>query len=312
MNTSTPPRRHKPVLLSWMLLALACLIVLPVLFGGDWFGTPSASASARLGSDQPGGSVGDALDDTATESGQVAERLTPSPAEAPIASGPGEERFAPISSPESRTVSSDDGVPTALLARVGALRVYQVTAAPISVGFHEAATSRALPMLPFGRLLTNRNASRYEPTGDTVAGWPYAVMHSRGRSAHPTSAVDIAMRDDEPVLAPVSGEVVSVRSILVEGRHPDLRIEIQPAAAPELRVVVIHVDGVRVQPGDEVAAGHTRLADTARRFSFFSQIDELTAPERWPHVHLEVQPEPPPEPPPELPGPLEEDGPATD
>ena len=297
MNDATAPRRHKSVLLSWSLAALACLIIVPALSGPNWSVVPSASASDRLGADDPHGSSGAVVGAAASQPGGVAQQLTPAPAEPPVPSGPGEERFAPISSPELHNVASYDGVPTALVGRVGALRIYQVSPAPVYVGFHEAANARALPILPFGQLLTNRNATRYEPTGDTVAGLPYAVMHSRGRAAHPTSAVDIVLRDGDPVRAPVSGQVVSVRSILVEGRHPDLRIEIEPDAAPQLRVVVIHVDGVRVEPGDRVVAGETRMADTARRFSFFSQIDELTAPDRWPHVHLEVQPEPPPEPP---------------
>lgn len=302
---SSPGAPHHPEIVLWalLLLALAGLLVVPIISGPDWLVATSASASDRLTPDHssgdtrppdqdPDGDPGDA----APDGGRVAARVTPTPAEPPAVRGPGQERFAPVDSPEARSATAADGAPTDLLARVGDLRIHQVSAAPVYVGFHEAATSRALPMRPFGRLLTNRNRTRHEPAGDTTAGRPYAVMHSRGRSAPPTSAVDVVMRDGDPVRAPVSGQVVGVRSILVEGRHPDLRIEIQPEDAPRLRVVVIHVDGVRVRPGDPVIAGETRIADTARRFSFVSQIDELTAPERWPHIHLEVQPEPPPEP----------------
>jgi hypothetical protein len=35
--------------------------------------------------------------------------------------------------------------------------------------------------------------------------------------------------------------------------------------------------------------GTTPLADGARRFPFRSQIDDLTAPDAWPHIHLEVK-----------------------
>lgn len=304
MSTPPSPRRPETLLWSLLLLALAGLIVLPFASGPDWLIATSTSASDGRTAHQPPGASGDhpgasavTTGDATSDTGQVAVRVTPTPVEPSAARGPGEQRFAPVSSPEERTATASDGVPTALLARVGGLRIHQVTAAPVYVGFHEAANPRALPLRPFGRMLTNRNRTRHKPTGDTVAGWPYAVMHSRGRPAHPTSAVDVVMRDGDPVRAPVSGEVVGVRSILVEGRHPDLRIEIRPDGAPELRVVLIHVDGVRVRPGDPVVAGETRIADTARRFSFFSQVDELTAPERWPHIHLEVQPKPPPDPP---------------
>lgn len=303
MSDPSPLRRYRPGLRAWMSVALAGLIVVPIISGPEWSGASSASASDRRGSERPSvaGGVGDA--ELAMGPIRMGVRVTPTPAEPTPAARPGEERPTRMRTPGSRlrvpdprTASPSDDVSTALVARVGELQVRQVAADPVDVGFHEAANPRALPMRPYGRLLANRNATRYEPTADTAEGGPYAVLHSRGRAAHPTSAVDVVMRDDDPVLAPVSGRVLDVRSIAIEGGHPDLRIEIQPDGDPDLRVVVIHVDGVRVRAGDQVVAGETRLADTARRFPFFSQIDELTAPDRWPHIHLEVQVVPPPEP----------------
>lgn len=199
-----------------------------------------------------------------------------------------------LRSPEPRVVRRQPPVSgTPLLGRVAGLRLHQPAVAPIAVGFHEAATERALPMRPLGRLLDGDATTRTHTLGDTAAGWPYVVLPSRGRNALPTTAVDVALRDGEPVLAPVSGEVIDVRSYLLEGRHPDRRIEIRPDAAPARRVVVIHVEGVQVAAGDRVDAGITPIARTARRFPFASQIDARTAPDHWPHVHIEVQRQPP-------------------
>lgn len=50
----------------------------------------------------------------------------------------------------------------------------------------------------------------------------------------------------------------------------------------------MHIDGVRVEPGDRVKAGVTVLAGRARKLPFRSQVDDYTAEPSWPHVHIEV------------------------
>lgn len=227
----------------------------------------------------------------ATPSGTALnDRLALPPGEGITPHTPGEQRFAPVGSPEPRVAARlGQGPSTSLLARHGDIRLHLPTRDPVMVGYHEAATARAVPLEPYGQLLTNRNSTRHVSAGSTRAGSSYVILHSRGRAASPTSAVDIVMRDDDPVHAPVTGRIESLRSFLLDGRYPDLRIEIRPDDDPDLRVIVIHVDGVEVAAGDRVVVGETVLARTARGFPFFSQIDELTDPERLPHVHVEVQ-----------------------
>lgn len=159
----------------------------------------------------------------------------------------------------------------------------------VLVGFHEASQMAALPLLPVGTIQGNANTTRFRPPPDAAEGAPYLVMSSRGRSPAPTSAVDVVLRDDDPVLAPVSGVVTDVRPYHLYGKYPDHRIEIAPAGRPDLRVVMIHVSGVAVAVGDEVEAGVSAIAASANRFSFGSHIDRYTEPDRWPHVHLEVK-----------------------
>lgn len=207
---------------------------------------------------------------------------------APLA-GPVPGAEPPPPRPEPPPVDEGPELPP-VVARVDGLELRLPAAHVLSSGFHEAAGPNGLMMQPVGILTGNLNSSKFEPEPDDESGAEYHVMASRGREFPATSALDVLLEDDEPVLSPVSGVVADVRGMLVYGEYPDLRIELRPHEPEDLRVVVIHVDGVRVEPGDPVEAGVTVLADTARRFPFLSQIDNETYPELWPHVHLEVQP----------------------
>lgn len=185
-------------------------------------------------------------------------------------------------------VEEEDPLPQ-VVARFDGLEVRLPGERILYAGFHEAYTVNGLPMMPVGRLIAHRNTTKFDAPPDDPEGPDYLIMASRGRPTPATSALDVLMELDEPVLAPVSGVVAEVRGFQLEGRYPDLRIELHPDDHPDLRVVVIHVDGVRVQAGDRVEAGVTVIADTARQFPFLSQIDNETYPDLHPHVHLEVQ-----------------------
>lgn len=188
------------------------------------------------------------------------------------------------------TTASDRAVDaTPLLARYDDVAVHLPSASPIVVGFHEAATVSALSVVPVGHLVEDRNTTRTDLPPDED-GADYLILTSRGRSAGPTSAMDVVLAHDDPVLAPATGTVTDVRSYLLYGAHQDLRIEIVPEGRPDLRIVAIHLDGAEVAIGDTVVGGVTPIATTARRFPFGSHIDRETEPERLPHVHLEFQP----------------------
>lgn len=176
---------------------------------------------------------------------------------------------------------------TASFAEVGGLRLHLPSDDTLLVGYHEASKAGALGMAPVGQGLSNENTTRFTLPPDDPDGAPYHVLSSRGRVLPPTSAVDLVVRDDDPVRSPVTGTVVEVRPYALYDQHADTRVEVRPADAPHLRVVLIHVDGVRVAAGDEVVAGETVVADTANRFPFASHVDRYLD-ERWPHVHVEV------------------------
>jgi hypothetical protein len=177
---------------------------------------------------------------------------------------------------------------TPVFATFGPLELYLPAVKPVVVGFHEASSGEALALAPVGTAKSNDNTTKFDPPAE-VEGADYRVMASRGRVHSATSAVDVVMRDDEPVLAPVSGTVTDVEEYVLYGNHRDVRLEIAPDDAPEMRIVMIHIDDIQVEAGDEVVAGNTPVAGTARVFPFGSQVDRFTEPDRWPHVHLEVK-----------------------
>jgi hypothetical protein len=275
----------------WVIPVGICLVALASwLVGGD----------DRAIADMPDQDVQSALPLAATDEAEVEEGSGPLAPElsgggngeeataaghAPTLGGPMAEWAARVAlaPPASATT------PVRPLARFEALTLHTPTTEPVLVGFHEAGTRDGLALEPVGPLIANDNATRGTAPPDDPAGTPYRIMHSRGRPAGPTTAVDIVMQDGEPVLAPVDGTVTDVRSYYLGGRYEDLRVEIRPDSAPDLRVVLIHLDDLEVRVGDPVQRGSTVLAGTARRFPFASQIDYLTEPERWPHVHLELK-----------------------
>ncbi len=157
------------------------------------------------------------------------------------------------------------------------------------VGFHEASYPSALDFTPVGDSIANDNRTKFTAPPTDPAGPEYVVEASRGRPQGATSAVDVALRADQPVHAIVDGVVTDVRPYQLYGKYPDTRIEIRPDARPDLRVVLIHVVGVHVAVGDRLRAGETLLADHANVFPFSSQIDNYFDQTLPPHVHIEVK-----------------------
>ena len=276
----------------WMLPLAAALLALAA-----WTGGPEPAAHGDVL--EPRGSLFVASD------GPLAPELLreveyPS-ASRPSTAQPGEVRAVRAGrsgqeTPEEELDAVSPVVPVPPMARYEGLTLYVPSIDPVLVGFHEAGTRDGLALEPVGPLIENNNTTRFEAPEDDPDGTPYRILHSRGRLAAPTSAVDVAMRDDDPVLSPVAGVVTDVREFYLGGTHRDLRVEIRPDDAPHLRVVVIHIDGLEVAAGGRVEAGTSVLAAAARRFPFASQIDYVIDDGRWPHVHMEVKNEEAPRP----------------
>lgn len=184
--------------------------------------------------------------------------------------------------------AAEHGRVVASFARVHATSLVLPSVETRAVAYHEAAFPDALPLYPVGRMLANDNPTKFRAPR-AVDAPEYLVLSSRGRPTAATSAVDLVLDDGDDVRSVVSGEVSLVEPYLLYGRYEDTRLEFIPDGRPDLRVIVIHVEDVRVRPGDRVIAGETPIAGSANLFPFRSHVDRYVPGAPRPHVHVEVK-----------------------
>ncbi|HEX2032079.1 MAG TPA: hypothetical protein VHL78_11880 [Actinomycetota bacterium] len=187
--------------------------------------------------------------------------------------------------PAARRPQPGDRLP--VFARGGPVELRGLSPDVVAVAFHEASFGDAVDLRPVGRCAVCRNRWKFNPPRGARGGPAYIVMDTRGRASGATSAVDAVLPRGRTALAPVTGTVTEVRRYRLYGRHWDVRVEIRPAAAPRRRVVMLHLEGVTLVPGERVEASVTRIG-TARRFAFESQVDRYVDGD-VPHVHMEVK-----------------------
>ncbi len=152
--------------------------------------------------------------------------------------------------------------------------------------YHQATFDDAMTLHPLGHLERNANKWMFDPPPGTP-GPSYIVMSARGRGTPATSAVDLVFAPGTQLLSPVSGRVTKAKPYRLYGRYRDWRVEIAPEGHPELRVVIIHLEGVPVRRGDHVSATLSVIG-LPRKFGFRSQVDDYV-PGGDPHVHIEVK-----------------------
>lgn len=212
----------------------------------------------------------------------------PAPAPAPAATS--EEDAAASLEDAAEQATATEPTP---IARVAGIELVAPSAHTVLVGFHEAAGGGTLEMESLAPLAVALNGERTAvapgASADQVA--PVMELPTRDRGTASASAVDIAVPAWRDIVAPVSGTVTAVNPYTLYGEFPDNRVEIEPEGQPGVRVVMIHIGEVEVRPGDEVVAGETLVARTAKQFPFASQIDrfsEHASGMARPHVHMEV------------------------
>ncbi|MBW3619226.1 MAG: M23 family metallopeptidase [Actinobacteria bacterium] len=169
-----------------------------------------------------------------------------------------------------------------VFATVAGLELLEPSTEIAAIGFHEGST-QGLPLHPVGKVLSNEGRMT---SPEDVAGPDYRILASRGRGVGASTAVDIAMSEDLPVHAVVSGTVVNVSDYSLYGRTNDVLIEIVPEGYADVKVQVFHVRHAQVAVGDQVVAGETVLA-RPRQLPFGSQIDRHVG-KAGPHVHIQV------------------------
>jgi murein DD-endopeptidase MepM/ murein hydrolase activator NlpD len=180
---------------------------------------------------------------------------------------------------------------TVELARTGEVRIVAEGSMVELVGFHESSSAAALRMTPAHPVVSEHAGVGADAPGDDG---PVMILPTRGRAGAPTSAIDLAVAPGVEVPAPVTGEVVEVADFSLYGRTRDVLVRIRAADDPSIVVTAMHLVDPMVEVGDQVEAGVTPIAGSARQLPFDSQIDRFTAAYRGqagPHVHLEVRAE---------------------
>jgi murein DD-endopeptidase MepM/ murein hydrolase activator NlpD len=213
----------------------------------------------------------------------------PTPAASP-SPAPTEE----ASRPPAAAPATDVTDRTVVVGRHGEVELVVPSAYALLVGFHEAGNRGALALevtAPVTADHAGAGVGPDEPAEDAPV--TVIVLPARRRGTPPTTAMDVVVPRDRPIVSPVDGTVVAVEDYLLYGQHPDVRIVIRSAADPRFDVVLLHVEDARVAVGDEVRAGGTVVAERARPLPEPSQIDRYTRhsvrEEAPPHAHVEVR-----------------------
>lgn len=260
------------------LLRLACVAagVLSCLVAAGL--TASGPTTLRIGMSQPFSPVADVVVGIAAGAADAAA------ASAAVA-GPDLTRRVEATANRSEDTPSGSTNPQVFAVAAG-IPIVVPSPDVRAIGFHEASGRNSVAWEPRGAPFTNRNAPRYAAPPPT-AGPNYAVLSTRRRGTPATSAIDLAVPHNSALVSPVTGTVTYVNPYLLYGRYPDTIVTIVPDGRPDLRLVMVHLNGVRVRPGERVVAGETPLAATAMLFPFRSQIDEFAG--RHPHLHIEMR-----------------------
>ena len=174
----------------------------------------------------------------------------------------------PTRPPRPRTVHEQAWTPFAIAG--GTVTLRHPSSRVERVGFHQS----------------NHDGAR-EQTPLPTAADPI-TLESRDRDTIARGAADVVADPDVEIRAPVTGRVKRAGGYTLYCDHRDEFAVIEPDERPGWEVKVLHVTGLRVRAGDHVIAGETVLAARPTRLPFESQVDEVTAPPPWPHVHIEV------------------------
>jgi Domain of unknown function DUF11 len=153
------------------------------------------------------------------------------------------------------------------LATASSLPLYRVARRTVGYGYHESLFGTAIAMSP---LTAHR------------------MMSSRGRGTGATTAVDVVVPSRARIRSPVTGTVASVTRYRLYCRTPDWKVVLAPRSHPRLRVLVLHMSRPAVREGDEVLGGTTLLGRAAVNDEASAQANRYF-PDRYPHVHVEVE-----------------------
>jgi len=189
--------------------------------------------------------------------------------------------------------------PTPIFASYGRLKLHLPV--PVSklteIGFHQASYPWALRMkTPLkdakasesnNHRGTSRDTSR-QPTGEDAVLVGKVLRMWRARPGQPDTAADVGGKPGTPVLSPVTGTVVKIKSYKLYGKWADYEMHIQPDGFDNLDIVMIHLTDLDVKVGARVTAGVTPVAHVRKLSDKFTDQLAQYVKGGGDHVHLQV------------------------
>ena len=231
-------------------------------------GTPLPSSGVQLQDPVPTVPAAAALPTTpATQAPSATSPRPTAPRPTAPVTAPATQPPVPPPTAAERVVTNGLGV----FARTGSLELELPSRRVELVGFHEASRANAIDLSEVGGAPEVR----------------VGLLPSRFRGTGARSAADIVSEPGAEILSPVSGTVVRAGSYELYCRHTDQFLVIEPDGHPGIEVTLLHIEGLEATVGSHLQAGQ-RVAASARKFGFASQIDRYTQAPSWPHVHVQV------------------------
>ncbi|MCK4776725.1 MAG: peptidoglycan DD-metalloendopeptidase family protein, partial [Actinomycetia bacterium] len=116
----------------------------------------------------------------------------------------------------------------------------------------------------------------------------FFLMNTRNRKQIPTSASDIALKENTPVLSPVTGIISKVIDYKLYKKYDDIKIEIIPDQNKDFKVKIIHLKNVVVKKGEKVKVGDSlgRVRTLSDKMNI--QIGRYL-PIKIEHIHIQVE-----------------------
>jgi hypothetical protein len=145
----------------------------------------------------------------------------------------------------------------------GGLRLPIPVASVTAIGYH-ASGDGALALDPVGKQSNQGIFTRVANKlfGDGESGLPYYLLG--GDSGPGTSALDVGAAKGTDVYSPVDGIVTGLSKFILNGHQYGSRIEIQPAGAPSIVIVLTQLwKDPALTVGSTVAAGSSKVGFVA-------------------------------------------------
>lgn len=201
---------------------------------------------------------------------------------------------APAPAPTTRLAPAGPPSPE-VIAMYGNLRLQlPVAQSRVTAIGYSGGTADALALDPVG---TQANAGLLQRLWQKLVGsgsagnrW-YQLAGGQGAA---TSALDVGAPPGTDVYSPVDGTIVGISDLILDGRPYGQRIEIEPANAPSVVVVLSHL---RIDPslaqngvGSAVVAGSSKLGTLLDFSSVEQQALSHYTQDAGNHVLIEVHP----------------------